>query len=277
MIRYVLIIPLMGLLILMLYYAGSERQEPAPEDLVEVRLEDMGIDPASGLPVLILSDIERGKILPVYIGVHEASSISMALDEEEPLRPMTHDLIVNILEEMGAHLTRVVIKDLKGNVFYADLVIETRKTEIPVDCRPSDAIAIAVRLGAPIFVSREILETAVNEELTRWWSGEGVANRLGIEFQPLTRELARAMGVENLEGVLVSSVDAEGVAHEAGIVRGDVVLSVDGDTVTDPESMNALLSEKAGTTVDLLVARRGEELHIEMTILPYAEKGVYER
>jgi bifunctional DNase/RNase len=276
MIRYALIIPVLGFLILMLYYTGSERQGPALEDLVEVELEDMGIDPAGGLPVLILSDKEKGKVLPVYIGIHEAASISRALDKEELMRPMTHDLIVKMLEEMGASLTRVVIKDLEDNVFFADMVIKMRDTSIPIDCRPSDAIAIAVRLDAPIYISRDILEISLNEELTRWWRGEGGATSLGIEFQAMTRELARAMGVEGLEGVLVSSVDEGGVAGEAGIVRGDVVLSVDGDTVTDPEGIDTSLSEKAGSAVDILVSRKGVELHIEMIVPSYSEEIEYE-
>jgi len=273
MIRYVLIIPLLGFLVLMLYFAGSEQQGIAPEDLVEMKLEDMGIDPASGLPILILSDKEKGKVLPVYIGLSEASSISRAMDEEELLRPMTHDLIVNILDEMGASLTRVVIKDLEDNVFYADLVIEMRNAQVQIDCRPSDAIAIAVRDGAPIFVSREILEASLNKELTRWWHSEGTGTRLGIEFQALTEELARALGVELGDGVLVSSVDEGGVAGEAGIVRGDVVVSVNGDTVFDPEGVTELLLEKAGSVVDLVVIRRSEELHIGMNV-PYYSEGV---
>jgi bifunctional DNase/RNase len=273
MMRYVLLVPVLGLLVLLLSYTGSGRRIQAPDNLVELELIDIGIDPDNRSPVLILTDREEGKVLPVFIGVNEASSISRALGDEEMRRPMTHDLIANMIEKMGTSLVRVVIKNLEDNIYYADLVIRMGNSEVKVDCRPSDAIAIAVRLEAPVFIKREVLELAVNEELTEWWHREGMTSRLGLQLQELTDDLAGVMGAENLEGVIISSVEEGGVADENGLKRGDIVLSIDGESVGDPVEMAVVLSEMGGREVDFLILRKKEEIKIKIHVPAYGEGG----
>lgn len=264
--RYVLIVPVLGLLVLFLSYASSGRRPKAPQSLIEIELKDIGVDPASRSPVLIITDREKGRVLPIFIGINEASAISRGLSGEETRRPLTHDLIVNMIEKLGADLTRVVIRDLKDNIFLADLVLSFKNKEVTVDCRPSDAIAVAVRLGTPLFITRDVLESSLNEELTEWWHREGTTSRLGLNLQDLTEELARAMGVGEQEGVIVSSVQEEGVADEAGIRRGDIIVSIDGEAVKEPVEVGIMLSERSGEEVDLFILRAGEELHISIPV-----------
>ncbi len=127
-------------------------------DLLEMRVAVVTHDPQTNKPVLILKNEEAGKILPIWIGPYEAYAIMMAIEGVEPTRPMTHDLIRNLLEALDAVVERVVVNDLADNTFYARIIMETREATVEVDARPSDAIAVALRTGAPIYVARAILE-----------------------------------------------------------------------------------------------------------------------
>ena len=116
-------------------------------------------------PVVMLREKDgRGRILPIYIGSPEAASIHYALEKIQPGRPLTHDLMVNLLGEFGTVLQRVVVTEIRDETFYAELHLLTGSVERIVSSRPSDAIAIAVRTGSPIYASEAVLEAAATEE-----------------------------------------------------------------------------------------------------------------
>ncbi len=266
MIRYAVIIPLLALLVVLLAYTGSERHLTVSEDLVQVELKDLGIDPTTRSPVLILADREKGRILPIFIGINEATAISRGIDDEHGERPLTHDLIILMLRAMDTNLERVVIKDLQNNIFLADLVLLRGEESFLVDCRPSDAIAVAVRVDAPIYISKEVLDASASEELTRWWHREEAGEDLGLGFQDLTEELARAFELSETGGVLVASVEEGSIAQERGVERGDIILSVDGEAVNDPMELRIMLSERGGREAALVVLRKGSEREILLPI-----------
>jgi bifunctional DNase/RNase len=116
------------------------------------------VDPKASNPVVVLVDLSGQKALPIWIGVFEAEAISRGIEEVVTLRPMTHDLMKQILDTFQVTLNRVVIHDLKDNTFYANLYLNVDGEELIVDSRPSDAIALAVRVKAPIFVSESVIE-----------------------------------------------------------------------------------------------------------------------
>lgn len=276
MMRYVLIVPVLALMVLILSYVASGHRRALPQDLVKVELTDLGRDPTSGSPVIILTDEEKGRVLPIFIGISEASAISKGMEKEEGRRPLTHDLFVNMMKLLEADLRRVEITGLKENIFYADLVVGLEDREVRIDSRPSDAIAVAVRLRAPIYVSRDVLEESASEELSRWWRREGATSSLGLELQELTEDLARAFGAESAAGVLVASVREGGVAAENGIERGDIILEVDGEEVSDPVQMASLLTQKGGRDVELLVLRAGREITLTIPLPGRIEEEVHE-
>lgn len=115
-------------------------------------------------PVVVLRS-EDGRLLPIYIGLAEAMAINSALKNRIPPRPMTHDLLVDIIGKLNAKVDKIVIDDLVDNTFYARIVIKQDDYEVEIDARPSDSIAIAVRLGCPIYVENRILDEAGSEEL----------------------------------------------------------------------------------------------------------------
>ena len=125
---------------------------------MEVKVMGIVVDPKASNPVVVLVDLEEQKALPIWIGVFEAEAISRGLEEVVTLRPMTHDLMKQILDTFRVSLSRVVINDLKGNTFYANLYLNVDGKELILDSRPSDAIALAVRVKAPIFVSESVME-----------------------------------------------------------------------------------------------------------------------
>ena len=116
------------------------------------------VDPKQSNPVVVLVDLSGQKALPIWIGVFEAEAISRGLEDVVTLRPMTHDLMKQILDTFQVYVTRVVINDLKENTFYANLHLNIEGKELVVDSRPSDAIALAVRVKAPIYIADSVIE-----------------------------------------------------------------------------------------------------------------------
>src|SRR3972149_3724613 len=120
--------------------------------LIEVKVSGLTIDPLTNTPIVILKDLEEKKIIPIWIGLFEASAIATELEKIAFSRPMTHDLITEILRSLDATVTRIEISDLKNNTFFANIYLLQNGRNFTVDARPSDAIAIALRSNAPIFV-----------------------------------------------------------------------------------------------------------------------------
>ncbi len=132
---------------------------------VEMKVRGLALDPLSQMPIIILRDEEDKRSLPIWVGVFEANAIALELEKISPPRPMTHDLIKNILESLDAQVTKIVVSDLKENTFFAVIHLRVTGTEITVDARPSDAIALALRVSAPIYVDEEVVRKAKTVEV----------------------------------------------------------------------------------------------------------------
>jgi len=128
--------------------------------LIEMSVKGLLIDPVQNVPIIILRDAGNERALPIWVGPVEANAIALQIENVTPARPMTHDLLRNLLEELGARLTRVVITELRGSTFYAYLELRRDGEVLFVDARPSDAIALSMRARAPIFVESKVLEQA---------------------------------------------------------------------------------------------------------------------
>jgi hypothetical protein len=130
------------------------------EQWMEVKVMGIVVDPKASNPVVVLVDTSGQKALPIWIGVFEAEAISRGLQDVVTLRPMTHDLMKQILDTFRVTLSRVVINELRGNTFFAKLYLNVDGQEMIVDSRPSDAIALAVRVKAPIYVTPTVIEAS---------------------------------------------------------------------------------------------------------------------
>jgi len=128
--------------------------------MLEMKVRGLTLDPLSNMALVILRDLEGNRALPIWVGIPEANAIALEIEQVPTPRPMTHDLIKNILEGINAAVTRVVVHDLRDTTFYATIFLSLQGKEFPIDSRPSDAIAIALRAKAPIYVTPEVIERA---------------------------------------------------------------------------------------------------------------------
>ncbi len=135
--------------------------------LIEMKVTGLTIDPFTNMPIIILKDLEEKSALPIWIGLIEASAIATELEKIQLSRPMTHDLMRNILNDLHVKVEKVEVTDLCDNTFYARIYLKNGTKEHVVDSRPSDAIAIALRTSAPIYVDKKVIEKSRNIDLAK--------------------------------------------------------------------------------------------------------------
>lgn len=136
--------------------------------LRQMKIEGLLFDPRSNMYILLLKEVNGHETLPIWIGKPEADSIALAIGKIATPRPLTHDLLKNVIYDLKMRVTKVVITEIIDNTYYAGLYIEKEGTEFPIDSRPSDAIAVAIRVNAPIFVDENVITYRNNDELEDW-------------------------------------------------------------------------------------------------------------
>jgi bifunctional DNase/RNase len=134
--------------------------------LIEVVIKGLTLDPVTNSPIIILKDKGSERVLPIWINPFEASAISSQIENVTPARPMTHDLLRNVIADLDGKVDRVIVSELKENIFYATVQLMVRGELVAVDARPSDAIALALRAAAPILVDEQVLDTAKDADLS---------------------------------------------------------------------------------------------------------------
>jgi hypothetical protein len=136
--------------------------------LIEMNVEGLLFDPRSSMYILLLKEIDGDGRLPIWIGKPEADSIALALGKVVTPRPLTHDLIKNIADGLKVRITKIIVTEILENTYYALVCLNDGKKETLIDSRPSDAIAVALRSNAPIFVEESIMEKRSTDELEEW-------------------------------------------------------------------------------------------------------------
>ena len=127
---------------------------------IEVRIRGLMMDPSTNMPIVVLKDVASETVMPIWVGSFEANAIFIEIEKVEAPRPMTHDLLRNIIHHLNAELERVVITELKDSTFLAVLWLRQGDEAITIDARPSDAIALALRADCPIFISEQVMQAA---------------------------------------------------------------------------------------------------------------------
>jgi bifunctional DNase/RNase len=226
-------------------------------DQVRVDVTDVAYDHSTGTHYLVLEEKSGRRVLPIAIGDDEARAIMFELRGIKPERPLTYELLLKAIEQTGNKVDRVVIGDMRDEVYYAKVFLDHGRYTL--DSRPSDAIALAIGANAPIFVANKLLETATTESGT---PPINIAKALGITTQELTPELAQYFGVSVHSGVLVADLGSN--SQNAGLERGDIVTQVDGRPIrTLDEFSHAAAAAIAGSDSSVtLTVRRGHALHL---------------
>ena len=148
---------------------------------VEMKIRGLMMDPVTNMPIVILKDVNGDAVLPIWVGIYEANAIALEIEKVSTPRPMTHDLIKNLLTGLDTRVHKVVVNELREDTFYAVIWLDRDGELISVDSRPSDALALALRLDCPIYVEETVLKSSKltstvsdkvnNEELRRWLEG----------------------------------------------------------------------------------------------------------
>src|SRR6202162_5228813 len=148
---------------------------------VEMKIRGLMMDPVTNMPIVILKDVGGTAVLPIWVGIYDANAIALEIEKVTPPRPMTHDLLKNLLLGLETHVHRVVVNELKDDTFFAVIWLEKDGQAISVDSRPSDALALALRVDCPIYVEDRVLknskissaisERSTNEQLRSWLEG----------------------------------------------------------------------------------------------------------
>jgi bifunctional DNase/RNase len=230
-------------------------QEASP---VEIKIKTLMLDPNSQAPIVVLETVNDKRILPIWIDIPEARAIALELEHVATPRPLTHDLIRNILQGLGATLQRVIITDLRNNTYFAVLFLAFKGQDLQIDARPSDAIAVALRMKAPIYASTRVLEKskALPSAPT---PTNALQRRMGIQAQDLTLEVAALLDLSFHQGVLVVDVAKGSAAMDAGIQRGDIITKANDQTIQSTQELEAWVqSKKPETRIKLEVIKKGK-------------------
>lgn len=236
---------------------GAQNNNP-----VETAVKTLMIDPNSQSPVVVLETIPDKRLLFIWIDVPEARAIALELEHVKTPRPLTHDLIHNILRGLGATLRRVIITDLVNNTYLAMLSLGMKGREVQIDSRPSDAIAIALRMRAPIYASAQVL--AKSKSLPApVGRPENLRKKLGIQAQDLTQELAILLGIPPQKGVLVADVARESAGLSAGLHRGDIITKANEKPIHSTNDLEAIIQAlKPPAQIKLEVIKKGKPVTV---------------
>jgi len=134
---------------------------------IEMAIKGLMVDPITNMPIIVLREVEGQRVLPIWVGVFEANAIALQVENVQTPRPMTHDLLKSVIDQLEGHVERIVVCELKESTFYATLHILSAKGLLKVDARPSDAIALALRSGARIFVDDAVIQNARSVDISR--------------------------------------------------------------------------------------------------------------
>ena len=148
---------------------------------IEMKIRGLMMDPVTQMPIVVLKEANSDTVLPIWVGVYEANAIALEIEKVNPPRPMTHDLLKNLLVGLETQVHKVVVTELKEDTFYAVIWLQRNGQVISIDSRPSDALALALRMDCPIFVDEEVLKNSklvanmsdrvTSEELRKWLEG----------------------------------------------------------------------------------------------------------
>ncbi|MDF1614050.1 bifunctional nuclease domain-containing protein [Desulfurivibrio dismutans] len=234
-----------------------------PDQLVEVEVATVAIAD-NGSPVVLLREPHANEVVPIFIGPEQALAISQALRGAAMPRPMTHDLLLNVVATLDAQLLRVYIDDLRDNTFYGmlELAVSGRDQPLHIDSRPSDALALAVRAGAGILIVPKVLQIARTIQY-RGLEHE-VVTALGITVNQVTKELQAALSLPDNQGVLVSNVT--GPAGEAGLRPGALITEVNEQTPTNPmEFLELVRATPEGKKAAMAYWQDGQQHRLELS------------
>ena len=199
------------------------------QELIRVTVYQLVVDPSSRQPVVTLADPGEKRALFIWIGIAEARAIYSEMEEVEHQRPLTHDLIERIIQKSNGAIHHIVITHSRDNIYFATIFLQKEKHLVEIDARPSDALVMALKFKAPIYVSRNLFEkmSLPLESKTE------MEESYGLSLQELTPDLTKYLSFESGKGVMVSGVRKGSQAAMDGLMAGDIIVEIEGRIVED--------------------------------------------
>jgi bifunctional DNase/RNase len=257
--------------------AAPHAEAPATFDgeYLPMEVATVGLDSSTTSPVVLLRQLDTGQLVPIWVGVAEAQAIAAALHEVRYPRPMTHDLMTDLIGRLGGHLDELLIHDVVDGTYFGLLRVSLGDGRQPliVDSRPSDGLALALRSGAAIRVAQKILDETPDVDFLAPDEPDQVVRALGLTVVSRSPELVREHGLpEEGHGLVV--LRAVGAAAEEGLRRGDLVREVAGVQMRRPvDLLEALEDVPYGEKVPVTWWREGEERTVELAPEPPPAPG----
>lgn len=240
---------------------SSEHSQPGLDGTyLPAEIATVGFDRFTGAPIVLLRELGTGQVVPIWVGTNEARAIAMALHEIEFPRPLTHDLLRQVIGKLGGELEEVIVHDLVEGTYYGllKLRVKGRPEPLLMDSRPSDGLALAARTGAAISISRKILDESPDYELLAPPESDQVVRLSGLTLVAPTPAHREELGLGERDGVLITR--ATGVAERQGLQRGDLLLEVNGEALESPvDFLERLEATPPGEPLELRIFRHGEE------------------
>jgi bifunctional DNase/RNase len=240
---------------------------PPDVELLVAEITTVGWDELSGSPVVLLREVDSGQVLPIWIGIAEARAISLELHGVELTRPMTHDLMVDLLHNLDAELEEVVVHDLREGTYYGLLKLRLAGRAEPrwIDTRPSDGLALALRTNARIRVSKKLIDDLPDYRFQAPDTPEQVVRALGLTVVAADEVWRRELELPDRPGIVVLA--AAGEAQRRGLRRGDLIVDIDGRTPHQPlDLLQAMTDAPAGGTLRVTYWREGSEYSAELSL-----------
>jgi bifunctional DNase/RNase len=231
------------------------------DKFMKVKFHNLSVDPQSNQPVVLLADPDEERALIIWIGFFEARAMHSEIKGDAPQRPLTHDLLKQIIQKSDGTFHHIVITQLKENIFYANIVIKRGNDFVEIDARPSDSIVMALKFKAPIYVSKDLFDkmaVSIKEQTE-------IEDEYGLTLQDMTPSLAKYLSYESQKGVLVSNIQKGSRAEKDGIEVGDILVEIDGQPVIDIQFFKKTMAE-IETSVKAKIFRKSQ--YISITIQP---------
>ncbi len=261
---------ILGLASILLTY-GMVRQAPAEENALEedtlyaAEISTVGMDRLTGAPIVLVRAIESGRIVPIWIGINEAQAIARALHGVEPQRPMTHDLMAALIRAGRTEVDQVTVDDIRDGTYFGAVHIVRDGTPMKIDSRPSDALALALRIEVPIRLAGKVIEEAQDFQFIPPEAHEQVVRVFGLTGVYPTAEQREEFDLGEAEGALIS--DVSGLGEESGFEVGDLITAVDDTQVRNPAELLHLTADlRPGTEVNITFRRAGREESVTVRV-----------
>jgi uncharacterized protein len=240
--------------------------ERSDDELVTAEIVTVGIDGITASPIVLLREKSTGRVVPIWVGLAEAQAIARALAGVTLPRPMTHDLMADLIAKLDAKVEEIRIHELGANgTYYGWLVLRVAGQAEPllVDTRPSDGLALALRTGATIRIAQSVIAQTPDFQFLAPEADEQVVQALGLTVVAPSPELRQELDLPERKGIAVLAVTGE--AETKGLRRGDLIVEVNGTVPETPvDLLNAVRDAPVGKAIRIIYLRAGEETTVEL-------------